>query len=136
MSKLRLLVVDDTIVYRKIVSDILAELPDIEVVGTAANGKIALTKIAALKPDLITLDIEMPEMNGLEVLAHLRDQNLQVGAIEGIHGHSLNEIACLCLENNAPCEGERWSILSEANATRLQACQAERACRVSSAVLM
>lgn len=81
MSKLRLLVVDDTIVYRKIVSDILGEMPGVEVVGTAANGKIALTKIAALSPDLITLDIEMPEMNGLEVLAHLRDQNLQVGAI-------------------------------------------------------
>ena len=81
MPHLRLLVVDDTIVYRKIVSDILSELPDVEVVGTASNGKIALSKIDALKPDLITLDIEMPEMNGLEVLAHMRDNAPDVGAI-------------------------------------------------------
>ena len=61
LKKLRVLVVDDTIVYRKAVSDILAEIPGIEVVGIAHNGKIAMSKIATLKPDLLTLDIEMPE---------------------------------------------------------------------------
>lgn len=81
MPKLRLLVVDDTIVYRKIVSDILAELPGVEVVGTAANGKIALAKMASLQPDLITLDIEMPEMNGIEVLSRMRDTPMNIGAI-------------------------------------------------------
>ncbi len=64
METIKVLVVDDTIVYRKIVSDVLKEIPGIEVVGTANNGKIALSKIASLKPDLITLDIEMPEVNG------------------------------------------------------------------------
>ncbi len=72
---------DDTIVYRKIVSDVLSELPGIEVIGTASNGKIALTKITTLEPDLITLDIEMPEMNGIEVLEHIRKANLNVGVI-------------------------------------------------------
>jgi two-component system, chemotaxis family, protein-glutamate methylesterase/glutaminase len=80
-KSLKVLVVDDTIVYRKIVGDILSEIPGIEVVGTANNGKIALSKIASLKPDLITLDIEMPEMNGIEVLAHIKKEQLDVGAI-------------------------------------------------------
>lgn len=69
---LRALIVDDTVLYRKILSEVLAEIPDIEVAGTAPNGKIALSKIEALKPDIITLDFEMPEMDGLETLQHLR----------------------------------------------------------------
>lgn len=73
MEKLKAVVVDDTIVYRKIVGDILKEIPDIEVAGTANNGKIALSKINSLKPDFITLDIEMPEMSGIEVLQKLKD---------------------------------------------------------------
>lgn len=73
MTNLRVLVVDDTIVYRKIVSDVLHDLPGVEVVGTANNGKIAISRIVSLKPDLVTLDIEMPEMNGIEVLEHLRE---------------------------------------------------------------
>jgi len=68
---LKVLVVDDTIVYRKIVGDVLKAIPGVEVVGTANNGKIALSKINTLKPDLITLDIEMPEMSGIEVLQEL-----------------------------------------------------------------
>ncbi len=80
-NSLRVLVVDDTIVYRKAVSDIIAELPGVELAGVAHNGKIALSKIKALQPDILTLDIEMPEMNGLEVLAHLQKHHPQIGAI-------------------------------------------------------
>ena len=78
---IKVLVVDDTIVYRKAVSDILAEMPGVEVVGVAHNGKIAVAKIQTLKPDLLTLDIEMPEMNGLEVLQYLQQQAPEVSAI-------------------------------------------------------
>ena len=78
---LRILVVDDTVVYRKTVSDILADIPDVEVVGTANNGKIAMRKVASLKPDLLTLDIEMPEMNGLDVLRAMKTEAPDVGAI-------------------------------------------------------
>ena len=78
---LRVLIVDDTAVYRKIVSEVLGELPGVEVVGTANNGKIAMTKIASLKPDILTLDIEMPEMNGLDVLSSIRSEGFDVGAI-------------------------------------------------------
>lgn len=73
MKPIRALIVDDTIVYRKIVGDILKEIPQVEVVGTANNGKIALSKIASLQPDLITLDIEMPVLSGIEVLQALKD---------------------------------------------------------------
>lgn len=72
MDTIKVLVVDDTIVYRKIVGDALKQMPGIEVVGTANNGKIALSKIKTLKPDLMTLDIEMPEMNGIELLQELQ----------------------------------------------------------------
>jgi two-component system, chemotaxis family, protein-glutamate methylesterase/glutaminase len=80
-KRLRVLIVDDTAVYRKIVTEVLSELPDIEVVGTANNGKIAMSKIASLKPDLLTLDIEMPEMNGLDVLSAIKSEGYDVGAI-------------------------------------------------------
>ncbi len=80
-KKLRVLVVDDTIVYRKAVSDVLALIPGVEVVGVAHNGKIAMSKIATLKPDLLTLDIEMPEMNGIEVLAELHQNHPNIGAV-------------------------------------------------------
>jgi two-component system chemotaxis response regulator CheB len=80
-TPLRVLVVDDTVIYRKIISDVLAEVPGVEVVGTAVNGKTAMAKIATLRPDLMTLDIEMPEMNGIETLQQIRLTALDVGAI-------------------------------------------------------
>jgi two-component system chemotaxis response regulator CheB len=78
---IRVLVVDDTITYRKVVSDILAEVPDVEVVGTANNGQVALSRIASLQPDLMTLDVEMPVMNGLELLEEMQRRGLDVGVI-------------------------------------------------------
>lgn len=78
---LRVLVVDDTIMYRKIIGDILAEMPDVEVVGTAGNGRIALSRMHSLKPDLVTLDVEMPVMNGLEVLKAIRDERLDIACL-------------------------------------------------------
>ena len=78
---IRVLVVDDTVTYRKIVAGVLAEVPNVEVIGSAPNGKIALYKIEHLRPDLITLDLEMPEMDGIEVLQHLKERNDPVGVI-------------------------------------------------------
>lgn len=78
---IRVLIVDDTIVYRKIVGDVLSDLPGVEVVGFAHNGKAAITKIASLSPDLLTLDIEMPEMNGLEVLEYIKEKGLNVTTV-------------------------------------------------------
>jgi two-component system chemotaxis response regulator CheB len=72
MPRLRVLIIDDAVVIRRMVSDCLAEDPDIEVVGTAANGQIGLAKIDQLSPDIVTLDLEMPVMDGLQTLAAIR----------------------------------------------------------------
>jgi two-component system chemotaxis response regulator CheB len=78
---IRVLVVDDTVVFRRAISEALSGLPGVEVVGTASNGKLALARIQALQPDLLTLDVEMPEMNGIELLESLRTAGLSTGAI-------------------------------------------------------
>jgi two-component system chemotaxis response regulator CheB len=75
------LVVDDSALVRRVVTDALAEDPEIEVVGTAANGRLALAKIEQLAPDLITLDIEMPEMDGLATLRELRKSRSRLPVI-------------------------------------------------------
>jgi len=80
-TRLRVLVVDDTAIYRKIVSEVLGGIAGVEVVGTAPNGRIALDKVDQLRPDLITLDLEMPEMDGLDVLRALRQRGSGAGAI-------------------------------------------------------
>jgi len=72
MTRIRILVVDDSVVIRKLLSDTLSKDPALEVVGTASDGRLALAKISQLHPDLITLDIEMPVMDGLETLAEVR----------------------------------------------------------------
>lgn len=72
---IRVLVVDDSALIRQVLSDILNQESDITVVGTANDGEDALSKINILKPDVITLDIEMPKMNGLECLTKIMEQS-------------------------------------------------------------
>ena len=72
VTKKRVLIVDDAVVVRRTLSDAVSKDPFLEVVGTASNGRIALAKFAALHPDIILLDIEMPEMDGLETVRELR----------------------------------------------------------------
>ena len=74
---IRVLIVDDSLFIRTILRDLLKDSPEIEIVGTAVNGIDALAKIADLKPDVVTLDIEMPRMNGLEVLEALRKERVR-----------------------------------------------------------
>ncbi len=78
---MKVLIVDDTIFYRKILQDVLEDIKGIEVVGSAHNGKLAIDKIKRHKPDLITLDVEMPRMNGLETLKAIQEQDLDVDAL-------------------------------------------------------
>lgn len=72
MQPVRILIVDDSAVVRKLLSYLLASDSEIVVAGTAGNGIQALARIPGLKPDLVTLDIEMPEMDGLETLVEIR----------------------------------------------------------------
>jgi two-component system chemotaxis response regulator CheB len=72
MASIGVLVVDDSVVIRRMVASVLDDDRDIEVVGTAANGRIALDKLPQLRPDIVILDVEMPVMDGLETLRALR----------------------------------------------------------------
>ncbi|MGI5236623.1 protein-glutamate methylesterase/protein-glutamine glutaminase [Dactylosporangium sp. CA-139066] len=75
------LVVDDSVVVRRLITDALGDDPEIRVVGTAPNGKVALTKIEQLRPDLVTLDIEMPIMDGLQTMRAIRQQYARLPVI-------------------------------------------------------
>ena len=78
---LRVLVVDDSALYRQLVKNVLRNVPDVQVVGLACTGMEALAKIPELQPDLLTLDVHMPDMNGLELLREIKKRRLGVKAI-------------------------------------------------------
>jgi two-component system chemotaxis response regulator CheB len=81
METLRVLIVDDSLVFRKTLADVCALIPEVEVVGIAPNGKIALEKIERFAPDLVTLDLEMPGMSGIEVLEKLNRRRTAPGIV-------------------------------------------------------
>jgi two-component system chemotaxis response regulator CheB len=73
-ERIRVMVVDDSVVIRRLVTQALEQDPSIEVVGSASNGAIGLRRISEFRPDVITLDIEMPDMNGMEMLRRIRKE--------------------------------------------------------------
>lgn len=77
----RVLVVDDASLFRRVISEALAGVPGVEVVGSASNGKLALARLASLQPDLMTLDVEMPEMDGIQVLDAMRKGGVKTSVI-------------------------------------------------------
>jgi two-component system chemotaxis response regulator CheB len=81
MKKIRVLLVDDSAVIRKVLGDLISSDPELEVAGTAANGKLALHQVELLKPDIVTMDIEMPEMDGLQAVQEIRKSGSQVPII-------------------------------------------------------
>ena len=95
-----MLVVDDSVVARRIVSEIIDEEEDLEVVGTAANGRIALAKLPRLDPDVVTLDIDMPELDGLETLSRIRAEHPHVQVII-VTGHASRQDMKLAKELGA-----------------------------------
>lgn len=74
-TKFRVLLVDDSSVVRRVLTDLVSSDPGLEVIGTAPEGRTALKRIEQLKPDLMVLDVEMPEMDGLATLTELRKTN-------------------------------------------------------------
>jgi two-component system chemotaxis response regulator CheB len=81
MSEKRVLIVDDSALYRQSIQNVLRDIADVTVVGVANNGVEALEKIEQLDPDLLTLDVQMPDMDGIEVLREIRRRGLRPGAI-------------------------------------------------------
>src|SRR5689334_18082471 len=90
MAKIRVLTVDDSALMRQVLATLLAKDPDIEVVGSAPDPYIARDRIKALNPDVLTLDVEMPKMDGLTFLEKLmRGRPMPVVMVS-----SLTEIGC------------------------------------------
>ncbi len=74
MPKIRVLVVDDSALMRKIISDMLSDSPDIEVIARATNGEEAIEKVIRFMPDVVTMDIEMPVLDGLHALGYIMSE--------------------------------------------------------------
>lgn len=77
VKRIRVLIIDDSVIYRSQIRSALEQVEWIEVVGVAADGRIGIEKIKSTKPDLITLDLEMPVLNGIETLKELKQLGLQ-----------------------------------------------------------
>lgn len=102
MKKIKVLVVDDSALMRKIISDMINSEDNIEVIATARNGKDLIDKVKALAPDVITLDVEMPVMDGMEALKELqnRKNSTPVIVLSSFSKRS-SELTMECLENGA-----------------------------------
>lgn len=89
---IRVLVVDDTLTYRMILKRVAETFSGVQVVATATNGKIALAKIIATSPDVVLLDVEMPEMDGLSTLRHITADhpNIHVIMVSGLSRSNAN----------------------------------------------
>ncbi len=135
MSRIRVLVVDDAVIVRRLVAKALEADPGFQVVGTASDGPMALRKIEELSPDVVTLDLDMPGMDGLEVLAEIRRRwrGLPAVIFTGMSEPGPAELEALALGANdclmkVPHEGNMVHALGwvqETLAPRLKAIVAE-----------
>ncbi len=80
-KSLDILVVDDTIFYRKLLSKIIEDIPDADVVGIASNGELAVKKIELAEPDLVLMDVAMPKMDGLQALKVIKENHPDVDVV-------------------------------------------------------
>jgi len=87
----RVLVVDDSVVVRRVVTRALATEPGVEVVGAARDGRVAVAKVDSLRPDVVILDLEMPEMDGLQALAEIRRGHPELPVI--VYSHLTTQAA-------------------------------------------
>ncbi|WP_097025911.1 protein-glutamate methylesterase/protein-glutamine glutaminase [Clostridium peptidivorans] len=102
MRKVKVLVVDDSALMRKIISDMINSEKNMEVVGIARNGQDFLKKLEDIKPNVVTLDVEMPIMNGIEALKELKRRNINIPVIVlSSISKECSELTMECLENGA-----------------------------------
>jgi len=98
---IKVLVIDDSLFMRTLVSDMLNSNPEIKVIGTAKNGKEAMNKILKLKPDCVTLDLAMPDWDGLTTLEQIMVQYPTPVVILSAHSKEDADITIKCLEAGA-----------------------------------
>ena len=132
MNRIRVLIVDDSVVIRSLLRQVLAREADIEVAGVAANGRIALQMLDQLSPEVVTLDIEMPEMNGLETLAELRKTHPRLpvimfstlterGAVATLEAFSLGASDYVTKPSNARPGGQGMEAIREQLVPKIRA---------------
>ena len=99
---LKILIVDDSVVYRRILREVVESFRECEVVGIAAHGKLALTKIEQIPVEFVLLDVEMPVMNGLETMERIQRRYPDIGVVmvSGIN-HDAADITMQALEHGA-----------------------------------
>lgn len=101
MDPIRVLIVDDSAFMRMVLKDIIDQQPDMKVVGFAKDGVEAIDKIITLKPDVVTLDIEMPKKNGLEVLSEIMQKSpTRIIMVSSLTSNDA-DITIECLEKGA-----------------------------------
>ena len=87
-NKISVMVIDDSALMRNLISRLIERDSNLEVVGTAMNGRFGLTKLPRLNPDVIVLDLEMPEMNGIEFLKGTAEPEYQDSCCDSLfHSH-------------------------------------------------
>ncbi len=95
MSRIRVLIVDDSFLVQEVLKEMLSTDDGIEVVGTAENGKEGVEKVMELKPDFVTMDINMPVMNGLEAIDHIMaEYPIPILVISSINDSKISFDAC------------------------------------------
>ncbi|MBW2610607.1 MAG: chemotaxis response regulator protein-glutamate methylesterase [Deltaproteobacteria bacterium] len=121
-NKIRVLVVDDSALMRLMISDILNSDKKIEVVATARDGEDGIEKVAGLKPDVVTLDLEMPRLDGLHALGYIMSENPTPVVMISTHTQKDADATFRALEYGAfdfvskpsgPISGDIWAIGDE-----------------------
>lgn len=102
MDKIKTMVIDDTVVYRRLMSDIINGSTDLELTATASSGRIALNKMKNSLPELVLCDIHMPEMDGVETVKKIKSEypDIMVAVMSGISSRNA-DITVKALESGA-----------------------------------